>query len=247
MDSGEIQKTTVAETPVEYRLGRKMIIFSPGFGVREGSPGMQLFREIITILPLNIGYVLFSYTDEDDGKVLVKSVEEDAARLLNVIAWLRQQQVVEGIAIIAHSRGCIDAAIADLYPLDSMVMLDPPMSSNHARRYFTSKPGAVKRGDDWFVPRSGGSTSIISEQVFDEWETLDLDELILNYALHQPIRVVFAGTDALLGEQDFSRLLSAPNIRVVTISGAGHDFEGPERAVLLKKISDYISKDLLDA
>ena len=125
MEGGEVQKATVAETVVEYRLGRKMVVFSPGYGVRDGSPGMQLFRDIISILPPGIGYALFSYTDEDDGKVLVKSTEEDAARLLNIFAWLRQQPDVEGVALVAHSRGCIDAAVAGMYPLDSAILLAP--------------------------------------------------------------------------------------------------------------------------
>lgn len=247
MANTETQVAQVAGVDVEYRLDRQMVIFSPGFGVCEGSPGMALFRDIISILPAGVGYVLFSYCDEDDRMVTVKGTEEDAERLLNVLAWVRQRPGVEGVSIVAHSRGCIDAAVADMYPLNSVVMLAPPLWGGFARFYFTNRPGVVKRGDDWYVPRSDGTTSIMPERIFDEYDTLRLDDVILNYAERQPLRVIVAGADGVLGQQDFGRLLTAPNIKVVTIPGASHDFEGDARSVLLQKLGDYISKDLLDA
>jgi hypothetical protein len=132
--------------------------------------------------------------------------------------------------------------MAKVHPLSFAVMLAPPLVQGHARQYFTHKPGVVKQGDDWYVPRSDGTTTIISEGVFNEFDHVQREELLLDYATVQPMLTVAAGADLVLGEQDYSHLEADDHITFTTISGASHDFAGPAREPLIQLVLAYIKE-----
>ena len=241
------QTTTIAGAKVEYRLAPKMVVFSPGFGVHMQSPYMKLFRDIIDVLPPAIGYVLFSYYQEDDGKVEIPPTSANAALFINIVEWVHKQKDVTDVAAVAHSRGCIDTAVADVYPFSSVIMLAPPLDSASSRQRYTSKPGVEKQGDIWYVPRSDGATNLIPERALDEYEALNLTQILLTYANKQLLHVIASGADEVHAMQDNSLLQASPNITFETIRGADHNFQGAARSIVVQMVTDHLLQDLLHA
>jgi len=168
---------------------------------------------------------------------VIRSIRDDAERLRTILVWLRQLAVVKDVGIIAHSRGCIDVALAAIHPLKSVMLLAPPLQSGHVREYYTGRAGSLLRGGEWFVPRSDGTTSIISESMFDEYEQLDLVQIISDYAALQPLHIIAAGADQILVDQDFSQVQYAPGVTLVTVQSASHDFSDSSRNELVELIN----------
>lgn len=227
---------------VEYRLAPHMVVFSHGFAVRRDSRGM--FTDLAASLPETAGYVLFDYDGTEGDMVRATYVADQIARLRRVVDWVRQQPGVKTISMIAHSRGCLIAALAKIHPLHCAIMLAPPLVQGHARQYFTHKLGSIRKDDDWYVPRSDGTTTIISEGVFEEFDQVQREAVLLEYADVQPMLVIAAGADGVLGDQDLSGLGQARNIQLETIAGASHDFEGAARQQLINLINTYLKERL---
>lgn len=232
--------TTLDGFELEYRLAPHMVVFSHGFGVRRDSRGM--FTDISQHLPADFGYVLFDYDNIDGEMLRATYAAEQIVRLQRVVAWARQQPGVENVGIVAHSRGCLITSLARIQSLSFVVMLAPPLAQGHARHYFTNKPGTIKRGDDWHVPRSDGTTTIIPEGVFVEFDQVQREAVLLDYAVVQPMFVVVAGADGVLGEQDYGHLEANPNITLQTIAGASHDFADAARQPLIHLVSKYLNE-----
>lgn len=227
---------------VECRLAPTMVVFSHGFGVRRDSRGM--FTDIVAALPAHVGYVLFDYDRPADGGVRATYAVEQIERLRQVYTWAKQQPGVGHVGIIAHSRGCLIASLAQIHPLPMVIMLAPPLAQGHARQYFTQKAGTERHGDDWYVPRSDGTTTIIPEGVFEEFDTIQREKEFLEYAGLQSMLTVIAGADGVLGDQDYSQLASNANITLATVPGASHDFAGEARRELIRLVQKYIKESL---
>ena len=241
MASSGSQTAKLNDFELEYRLAPNMVVFSHGFGVRRDSRGM--FTDLVRSLPDGFGYVLFDYDDVvGEGTLRATYATAQVDRLKQVMAWAKAQPGVERIGLVAHSRGCIIAALASITSLSAVILLAPPLVDGHARRYFTTKPGTVRKGDDWYVPRSDGTTTIISEGVFQEFEDVQREEVVLSYVAKQPACLIVAGADKILDDQDYASFEHNPNVSLAAIPGASHDFDGASRQELIRLVNNYLQK-----
>ena len=152
---------------IEYSLAPQMVIFSHGLGVRRDARGM--FTDLVANLPVNFGYVLFEYNDDQDENVRTTLAAEEVHRLQLVLDWARRQPTTKHTNLIAHSRGCRIAALAAPTSLRRAVLLAPPLMASLSKQRFVAKPGAVRQGDEWYIPRSDGTISIFPDAVFEEF------------------------------------------------------------------------------
>lgn len=228
---------------VEYRLAPRMVVFSHGFGVMRDARGM--FTEIAANLPDGFGHVLFDYNQQEGDKLRLTNLSDQVIRLTSVIAWVRQQPGVEQLMIIAHSKGCVVTALAKPQAVDAVIMLAPPLHmGSGTRTRFTMRPGAVRQGNTWIVPRSDGTTSLIDEEVFAEMDTIDGEQAVLAYAQMQPLYVIAAGDDRILPNQDYAKVVACPGTTFDTVTAASHDFEGAARQPLMDLVNTYLTERL---
>jgi pimeloyl-ACP methyl ester carboxylesterase len=167
-------------------LAPHMVVFSHGFGVERTARGM--FTDIVKALPADYGYVLFDYYEIAEKTINISTFDDQQRMLLSIIAWLSEQADVRDISLVAHSMGCVVAAMAQPPDISKAVMLAPPLHiSDRTREYFTTKFGAEQRGGLWVIPRRDGTTSYVPELLFDEIEQIDAQQVLLDYAAVQPM------------------------------------------------------------
>ncbi len=243
MAQAQVQTVQLAGGPVEleYRLAPDMVVFSHGFGV--GRDAMGMFTSIVDGLPDECGYVLFGFNEIENGMTRLSSIEKQVERLRQVIAWTRAQAGVKRLMIVAHSKGCTIAALVMPENVHSVILLAPPLHiGSGLRQRFTTRPGTVRRGSTWIVPRSDGSTSLIDDAVFDEMDTIDGEKVITAYARKQPLYIIAAGDDGVLPGQDYSRVAAIPGTTFTLIENASHNFDGVSRKTLVAKVREYVTE-----
>ncbi|MEO7363944.1 MAG: alpha/beta hydrolase [Candidatus Saccharimonadales bacterium] len=234
----------ILDINVDYQLAEHMVVFSHGFGVER--TGRGLFSDIVTALPSNFGYVMFDYYEHEDNTVRITSFEDQQCSLLTIIAWLSEQGSVHDISLVAHSMGCIVAALAQPPELQRAVMLAPPLSfDSKIRKYFLEQPGATNNDGSWSIPRRDGTATIITESVFDEIEHLQPAEALLDYAAVQPYELLIPTDDDVLGTVDYNDLSLDPNISARTIAEADHNFSGVSREPLVAAVIDWLTSPTL--
>jgi pimeloyl-ACP methyl ester carboxylesterase len=224
---------------IEFELAPRMVVFSHGFGVQRDSRGM--FTEIAQHLPEGFGYVLFDYYEFDEAQHTVRITDfaEQTERLEQMLAWTREQPGVQSVSLIAHSMGCIVAALAHPRELDKIALLAPPTSiGERTRQHFTTKKGAEKHDDMWVVPRSDGTISIIPESLFDQYEQVSAAQALLDLANMHPYKLIIAGADEVLTDDNYVKIAKHPSVQYVELADANHDFEGTARPPLLDEINN---------
>lgn len=223
----------------DYELAPHMVVFSHGFGVERTSRG--LFTDIVKELPEGYGYVLFDYYDIADKTVNIATFEDQQRMLLSIVAWLSEQSSVEDISLVAHSMGCVVAAMAQPPEINRAVMLAPPLHINaQTRDFFMNKFGVERRGDLWVIQRSDGTTSIIPEAMFEEMEDMQADQLLLDYAAVQPYALLLPTHDDVLGHVDYNELALDENVSAQTIDDANHNFTDEARQATVKAVIDWL-------
>jgi len=230
-------------TVIEYKLAPNMVVFSHGFGVRRDGRGM--FAEICRNLPDGYGYVLFDYNEIDDENHTVRlgDFSEQTKRLNTILAWTFEQAGVQSISLVAHSMGCIVAALTQPADLRAVILLAPPTSiGERTRRHFTTKKGAEKQDDMWLVPRSDGTISIIPESLFDQYEQVDAMAALKTFAARHPYTLIAAGADEVLPDADYGSFAANENVQFVNIADATHDFEGDARPQLIEVVNTALHK-----
>ncbi len=223
----------------DYDIAPHMVVFSHGFGVDRTSRGM--FTDIVKALPNDYGYVLFDYYDINDKTVHISTFEDQQRRLLTIIARLSERSDVTDISLVAHSMGCIVAALAQPPELKQVVMLAPPLSvGERTRTYFTTKIGAKREGDVWKIPRKDGTTSYIPTALFDEIEKIEAQEVLLDYATVQPYELLIPTDDEVLGQVDYNDLALDENITALTIDEADHNFSDTSRPAMIEAVIEWL-------
>jgi pimeloyl-ACP methyl ester carboxylesterase len=218
---------------VEYRLADKVIVFSHGFGVQRDSRGM--FTDIVNALPKDVGFVLFDYYDVQGRTVRLTTFSEQVKRLQTVMRWL-QEEGVHDVGLVAHSMGCIVAALAHAKAEVVFLLAPPTTIGARSRAYFTGKEGATEHDGVWTVPRGDGTPSLIPDTFFDEFEATDAAEALRSYAMEQPYTLIAAGSDEVLKDVDYAVLSQQPGVAFEQITQAGHNFDPPVRQRLIERI-----------
>ena len=226
---------------MEYVLAPKMVVFSHGFGVRRDTSGF--FTEIAQNLPVGYGYLLFDYYgyDEPSNTVTLTGFSAQVKMLQKVLSWTAEQTGVEQINIVAHSIGSIVAAMARPPSIHSVIMLAPPTHiGDNTRNYFTGQPGSQHTDGVWLVPRRDGTTSKISEKLFDEFETTDAATEIVAYAEQRQLTILTATADEVLTDTDYTVFATTPNILIIGVAGASHNFVGDARPKVIQLIREHL-------
>lgn len=223
---------------LEHKLAPHMVVFSHGFGVRRDSRG--LFTDIARDLPEDFGYVLFDYYDYDEARSTVKITDFTAQiqRLRAILRWTQAQAGVQTVSVVAHSMGCVVAALARPVHLRHVIFLAPPLSiGERTRQYFTNKLGARHESGQWIVPRSDNTVSLMPDSLFAEFEATDAENAVLTYAAQQPLNLVIAAADEVLDDTDYQSLHGAAGITTETIAEAKHNFNDEARQPLITYIN----------
>ncbi len=221
----------------EYKLATEVVVFSHGFGVGRDNRG--LFTDITECLPSGLGYVLFDYYDYNDAlaTVVLTDFTEQTKRLRQVIDWAQKQPGVVKVHLVAHSIGCIVAALARPVIDGRVAFLASPASiGKKTKEYFTSKPGATEKNGIWTIPRQDGTYSLVPSSLFDEFESTNAADVLINFAGVKPYVLYIAGRDEILPLKEYEVLRRHSAITVVTIPGADHNFNGDSRKEVISAI-----------
>ncbi len=220
---------------VEYRLDKQLVVFSHGFGVRRDARG--LFTDIIAALPRGWGYVLFDFDgfDEVTNQQHIVGFEARLNTLDAVLHWAKAQEGVEKVHLVGHSIGAL--TIASLAPEDigSLILLAPPLSlGSRFVDTFIKRSGASHKGDQWTIPRTDGTITIINDSALAELMSVDAEGEISKLALFRPYSVILPADDQILPDEDYTEIITMPSVTMFGVDKANHDFSGENRAELVE-------------
>ena len=208
------------------------VVYSHGFGVRKDDRG--LFSDISNSLD-EAQNILFDYNqiNEIDNTLTVSPLNKQVLQLKEQIDKLGNDSIID---VIAHSQGCVVAAIAKPSNIRKMIFIAPPdkILVDRIISYFGGRDGAqIDLENESIVPRRDGSTTIIPSSYWDSIKSLD----VINAYNHIPetvdVRLYIARSDEVLGMTNFDSV-NRP-IELKEIDG-NHDFTGTDRPKLLAEI-----------
>lgn len=218
---------------------KRIVIFSHGFGVAKDSAG--LFTDIANGLGQDTIPFLFDYNDFDDANrtMTIKPFSQQAVILKANIEQIRRDNPGIPISLVAHSQGCIIAAIAEPQGLDHVVLLAPAESFNTQRleKAFTErlKPEHLPDGSTR-IPRRNGSFILILAAYRPEIKLINPPERYNHLATLAPTTLIRAAQDDILGKHVDDGRLSA-DIMIVKLDG-DHNFTDPsDRQGLIAEIN----------
>lgn len=210
------------------------LIFSHGFGVRADARG--LFTEIAAAFP-KFDSVLFEYnTLAEDGNTIVTSIDKQVKILQSMLKGVDSDSY-----LIAHSQGCMVAALAKLPPLKGVILLTPPKITNMNRviEKMKARAGSVINLDGMSkYPRSDGKFTYIPREYIESLGSLgDNDDLYQSLSENASVTIIQARNDHVLGDTDFSDLASA---HVIELPG-DHEFSSvADRVGLIRELHAII-------
>lgn len=227
---------------IEYKLAPQIVVFSHGFGVRRDARGM--FTDICAGLPEGYGYVLFDFdvVDATTNTQRVIGFKARAEILEAVIAWARQQNAVEQLHIVGHSIGTL--TLAELAPdnIGAMILLAPPLSLGleFAERYI-KRPGAEHTGHTWTFPRTDGTTTVVDDEPLADLVSIDAEGELTKLGMFRPYTIIIASADEVLLDEDYTELIVMPNITMLGVDQANHDFNGDARPKLVALVVEQLT------
>lgn len=221
-------------------MSKHYVIYSHGFGVRKDGRG--LLTDIAATLP-EYEHIFFDYNDFDDttNTLTARPLDQQAEMLRTQIATITSQDKEAVIDIIAHSQGCVVAALANPKHIRRVVFLAPPAQflGLEKRDILVSRAGAKTTQDGTvYMPRRDGSTTIIKEDYWKSREGIRPIELYTELVKNTELIIVSATKDEILTSTDFTGL--AEGIQIVQLE-ADHDFTGTYRPALLDTITDLLN------
>lgn len=222
---------------LDYRLGKHVVVFSHGFGVRRDARGM--FTDIVQALPPGWGYVLFDYDsfDEASGQQTVIGFNSRVERLQAVIEWVQDQKDVAQVSVVGHSLGAL--TIASLAPekVASIVLIAPPLSlGSRFAEQFTEREGAKHEGHTWHIPRTDGTSTAVGDEQLAELMSVDAEGELAKLALFRSYVIILAGVDEIIPDADYTELITMPSVSMEGVDSANHDFEGAARQELVESV-----------
>ena len=216
------------------------VVYSHGFGVRKDDRG--LFTDIAQYLP-NAHHFMFDYNkiDEQNNTLLACPLDKQAEKLNDRIANIQRVYPGAAIDIIAHSQGCVAAAIAKPSGVRKVIFLAPPAQflGLEKREIYAMRPDTATEKDGTLrMPRRDGSTTIIRDDYWQSREGVMPIELYNQLAKLTNLTIITATNDEVLTNTDFTGLSNQVSL---TRQSANHDFTGDDRQVLIETISQLIN------
>ena len=213
-------------------MKRHYIIYSHGFGVRKDDRG--LMTDIAAALP-ECEHILFNYNifDEVANTMTVSPLNAQVAKLKEKLESLRNDPDAT-IDLVAHSQGCIVAAIAKPTNVRKMLFLAPPdnLDKDKLVKFFGDRPGSqINLEGESRIPRRDGTTTIIPASY---WRSIEAPQPIRLYnrlPAHSEVKFYIANDDEVLGMSNFDQTNQA--IELIQVDG-NHDFNGDYRPHLIE-------------
>lgn len=216
------------------------VIFSHGFGVRRDDRG--LFTDIAGGLS-GVESVMFDYNTEDPATntITVLPYSGEAELLRKELERVREKDPNGTIDIIAHSQGCVVAALVTPEHVRKVVFLAAPHGADIESflEGFRKRPGTIvdfegvsslKRGDC--------GTTFVPSEYWHERKELDVPALYRALATKTDLTVIQAVHDHILGPTDLSYLSSQAH--VMELPG-DHSFRNEARPLIVETVSKIIS------
>ena len=222
-------------------MKKKIIIYSHGFGVRSDDRG--LFSDIKNVLP-EFEHVTFDYTfvDEVHNTMVQPSLDQQSAKLNEVILKMRSENPDAEFYLICHSMGSLVGAVASPNEFIKTILLAPLqiLDKHMMIKKFGNRKGAHAdmHGVTTF-PRPDGSTTIIHPEFWSSFDGVDPKKVYGKLGEKTRLTIIRAKQDKLLLETNFDDL--KPQVEIFEIDG-GHDFGGHARKHVAEVIKDILAK-----
>ncbi len=141
--------------------------------------------------------------------------------------------------ILAHSQGCVVAALAQAPNVTKTVFLAPQIDNSieNVLAYFRKNPrthidiSGVSR-----LARRDGTFTVVPREYWEELERLDIPDLFSAHTHEHPTLVVKAAQDEVVDNAGFDELFR--NLETVTLP-ATHDFTGSAREALVALCQEF--------
>lgn len=219
-------------------MKKHYVVYSHGFGVRKDDRG--LMTDIAAALP-ECEHILFDYNtfDEATNTMTVSPLNAQVAKLKEKLESLGNDPDAT-IDLVAHSQGCIVAAIAKPTNVRKLLFLAPPDNLDKDRliKFFGDRTGSqINLEGESRIPRRDGTTTIIPASY---WRSIEAPQPIRLYnrlPAHSEVKFYIANDDEVLGLSNFDQTDQA--IELIQVPG-NHDFNGEYRKPLLEMLKQEI-------
>lgn len=214
------------------------VVYSHGFGVRKDDRG--LMTDIADALP-ECEHILFDYNEFDDvaNTMTVSPLNVQVRKLKEKLESLGDDATVD---LVAHSQGCVVAAIARPANVRKMLFLAPPDSLNKDKliNFFGNRPGStIDVAGESRIARRDGTTTIVPAKY---WESIEAPNVIKFYnhlPAHSTVKFFIANDDEVLGMTNFDQ--TNESIELIQLPG-NHDFNGEYRQALVSRIAEEVKE-----
>jgi hypothetical protein len=219
---------------------KHIVIFSHGFEVRRDDRG--LFPDIIAGLsdatPIMFDYGTF---DPAANTLAIPALNQQAAKLKEVIAEAKRAHPGATIDLICHSQGCVVAALCKPSGIRKIIFTAPPAKLNvrDMTSIFAGRAGShIDFRGDSRLSRADFSTTIVPKEYWASIEQLHPIALYNELAKATELTIINASQDEVIGKGNFSGL--APNITVTSLH-TGHNFTGSARQELTRLTAERLA------
>ena len=217
-------------------MSKHVIVYSHGFGVRKDDRG--LFTDIANAIPA-AEHIMFDYNqiDEQTNTLTVSPLQEQVRKLKEQLDKIDSDAVID---LVAHSQGCVVAAIAKPQNVRQILCLAPPDNVDTERliNFFGNRDGSdINVNGKSRIPRRDGSTTIIPATYWQSLRGLDVIRLYNRLPDLAKTKFLIANDDEVLGTTNFDK--TDERIELIQLDG-NHDFTDEARQYLV----DYVRSEL---
>lgn len=219
-------------------MSKHIVVFSHGFGVRKDDRG--LFTDIASAVT-DAEHIMFDYNriDEQTNTLTVSPLQEQVRKLKEQLDKIDSNAVVD---LVAHSQGCVVAALAKPQNVRQILCIAPPDNVDVGRllNFFGSREGSeINLDGQSRIPRRDGSTTIIPAAYWQSLKGLDVIRLYNRLPDLARVKFLIANDDEVLGMSNFDK--TDERIDLVQLDG-NHDFTDEARQYLV----DYVRNELVN-
>lgn len=218
-------------------MTKHVIVYSHGFGVRKDDRG--LFTDIAASMS-EVEHVMFDYNEVDEATntLTVSPLQEQVKRLRDQLDKVGQDKIVD---VVAHSQGCLVAALAKPAHVRNILCLAPPdnVDADRLIAFFGNRQGSViDLSGVSKVPRRDGSTTVIPAAYWQSLEGLNVIRLYNRLPVLAKTTFIIANEDEVFGMTNFDKTDEAINL--MQMSGS-HDFTDEARHDLVHAVKNLLA------